>query len=77
MKTDVYACLSSSQAGINNRVLIKSVDISCKFKINTTSDNSYNIQKQGTILYDSFELSFNTVDKTSILKLIILIYWHS
>ena len=44
------------------------VDINGKFKINATSNYILRIQRvDGTTLHDSFELSFNTVDKTSIL----------
>ena len=70
LKTDVDVLLYILQAGINNRILIKSVDINGKFKTNATTNDILNTQKvDGSTLYDSLELSFNTVDKTSILKL--------
>ena len=70
LKTDVDVLLYILQAGINNRILIKSVDINGKFKTHATTNDILNTQKvDGSTLYDSLELSFNTVDKTSILKL--------
>jgi hypothetical protein len=61
--------LSILSAGIDNRVLINTVDINGKFKILTTTDNVFKIQRKiGTTLYDSLELTFNDTDKTSILK---------
>ena len=67
--------LSILQAGIDRRVQINTVDIDGKFKINAVSNDILKIQKvDGSTLYDAFELSFNNVDKTSILKLIMSIY---
>ena len=61
--------LSILQAGIDRRVLINAVDINGKFKINATTNDILKIQKvDGSIVYESLELSFSTVDKTSILK---------
>ena len=61
--------LSILQAGIDRRVQINTVDIDGKFKINAVSNDILKIQKvDGSTLYDAFELSFNNVDKTSILK---------
>ena len=40
LKADADACLSFFQAGINNRVLINSIDINCKFRINIISDTN-------------------------------------
>ena len=70
LKTDVNVCLSILQAGINNRVLRNAIDINCKFKINATTNDMFQIQNvDGSTLYDSLELPFNTIDKTSILKM--------
>ena len=70
LKTDVDVLLYILQAGINNRILTKSVDVNGKFKTHATTNDILNTQKvDGSTLYDSLELSFNTVDKTSILKL--------
>ena len=41
--------LSILQAGINNRVLINSIEINGKFKINATSDNIKKTKIEGTI----------------------------
>ena len=69
LKTDVDVCLSILQAGINRRVLINAVDVNGSFKINATTNGILKIQKvDGSTFYDSLELSFNTVDKPSILK---------
>ena len=55
---------------LGDRVLINAVDINCNFQINATSNDILKIQKvDGSILYDALELSFNAVDKTSILKI--------
>ena len=56
---------------MNNRVLITTVDINCKCKLNAIGDNvfSKSINRKGTHLYDSLELSFNTVDETNILNI--------
>ena len=68
--------LAILQAGIDRRVHINTVDIDGQFKINAISIDISKIQKvDGTTLYDSFELSCHPVDKTSILKLIMLIYY--
>ena len=62
--------LSILQAGIDRRVQINTVDIDGKFKINAVSNDILKIQKvDASTLYDAFELSFNNVDKTIILKL--------
>ena len=64
----VNVALSNLQAGIDNRVLVNAVDINGKFKISAVSNDVLKIQRvDGTTLYDSFELSFNPVNKTSIL----------
>ena len=56
--------------GIDTRVLINAVDINGKFKLNAVSNDILKIQRvDGRTLYDSFELSFNPVDKTIIFKL--------
>ena len=69
LKTDVYVVLSILQAGIDRRVLINAVDINGKLNINAVSNDILKTQKvNGSTVYDSFELSFNTFDKTSILK---------
>ena len=74
-KAEVNVALSILLAGIDRRVQINTVDIDGKFKINAVSNDILKIQKvDGSTLYDAFELSFNNVDKTSILKLIMLIY---
>ena len=45
--------------------------------MNGASNDIFNFQKvDGSTLYDALELSFNTVDKTSILKYILLIYYN-
>ena len=69
LKADVDVFFYILQAGIDRRVLIHAVDINGKFKLNATSNDILKIQKvDGSTLYDSLELSFNTVDKTSISK---------
>ena len=61
--------LYTLQAGINNRVLINAIDINGKFKIHATTNDILTIHKvDGSTLYDSLEVSFNTVDKTSTLQ---------
>ena len=66
LKTDVDVLLYSLQAGTNNRVLSNAVDINGICKLLATSNDRLNHQKvDGSVLYDSLELSFNTVDKTS------------
>ena len=68
-KTEVNVALSTLQAGIDNRVLINAVDINGKFKLIAVSNDILKNQRvDGSTLYDSFELSFNPVDKTSISK---------
>ena len=67
--------LSILQSGIYRRVLRNAVDINGRFKINAVSNYVLKTQRvDGSPLYDDLELSHNAVDKTSILKLIILIY---
>ena len=69
LKTDVNVALSSLQAGVDNRVFSNNVAINRKFKINAVSTDILKNQRvDGTIVYDLFELSFNPIDKTSILK---------
>ena len=66
LKTDVDVWLSSLQAGINNRVLISTVQINGR---NGITNDILRIKKvAASTLYDSLELSSNTVDKTSIYK---------
>ena len=75
LKSDVDVLLSILQAGIDSRVLINTMDINGKIIINATSNDILKIQKvDGSTLYDSLEFSCDMVDKTSILKLIMLIY---
>ena len=63
-------CFSIKQAVIYRRVLINAVYSHGKFKLNANSNDRLELQKiDGSTLYDSLELSFNTVDKTSISKL--------
>ncbi len=69
--------LSILQAGIDRRVLINAVDINGRFKLNAVSNDVLKNQRVGgSTLYDALELSFYSVDKTNILKLIILIYFN-
>ena len=57
------------QAGIDRRVLINAVDINGRFKLNAITNDILKFRKvDGSILYDALEVSFNSVDKTSILK---------
>ena len=43
--------------------------LTVNFKINATSNDILKIQRvDGSLLYDALELSFNMIDKTSILK---------
>ena len=52
-------------------MLINAVDINGNFKLHATLNDILKVQKvDGSTLYDSLELSFNTVDKTIILKVI-------
>ena len=70
-KYDVDVFLSSLQAGIDRRVLINAADINTKFTIaGASNDTLKKVQKvDGSTLYDALELSFNSIDKTSILQL--------
>ena len=63
--------LTGIATGLNNRVLNSVVNIEGKFKITTSADNNIlKIQKViGMTPYDALDLSFNTVDKTSILTI--------
>ena len=66
----MFLFLSMSQSAIDRRVLTNAADINGRFNINATANDILKIQKvDGSTLYDSLELSFNTVDKTSILKI--------
>ena len=66
---DVDVFISILQAGIDRRVSINTVDINGNFNIHATSTDILKTQKvDGSTLYDSLELSFNTVDKTSRVK---------
>ena len=70
LKSEVDVFLSILQAGINNRGLINAVEINGNFKIHAVSNDVLQIQRvDGSILYDALELSFNAVDKTTILKI--------
>ena len=67
--TYVNVALGFLQAGIDNIGLTNAVDSNGKFKIQATSNDILKTQRvYGTILYDSCGLSFNTVDKTSIIQ---------
>ena len=69
MKSNVDVFVSILQSGIDIRVLSNAVDINGKVEMNATSTDMCKIHKvDGSTLYDSFELSFNTVDNTSISK---------
>ena len=69
LKNDVDVFLYILQAGIYRRVLINAVDINGKTKIKATTNDRLKIQKvDGSTIYESLELSFNIIDKTSILK---------
>ena len=77
LKTDVDVFVSILQSVIYRRVLINAVDITGQFKINATAHDILQIQKNDdSTLYDALELSFNIVDKTNILKNIIIILIH-
>ena len=53
-KADVNVALSMLQAGIDRRVLANAVDINGKFKINDTSHDILDIQRDdGSLLYDA------------------------
>ena len=57
------------QAGIDRRVFINAVDINGRFQINAATNDILKIKNvDGSTLYDSLELSFNAVDKSSSLK---------
>ena len=65
----VDVCLSMLQAGVDRRVLSNTVDMKGNVKTNGVSTDILNTQKvDGSTLYDALELTFNTVDKTSVLK---------
>ena len=65
------------QAHIDKRVLINTVDINGKFQINCVSNDILKIQKaDGSTVYDALHLSFNSSDKASISKSIMLISQH-
>ena len=67
---DVHVLLSILQAGIDRRVLINAVDRNGKYKLNAITYDISKIQGvDGSTLYDDLELTFNTVDKTSMLEL--------
>ena len=67
-KAEINVALGILQAGINTKVLSNAVDIHGKFTIHALSHAILKIQRVvGTTFYGSFELSFNPVDKTSIL----------
>ena len=67
MKSEINVALGTLQARADTRVLINDVDINGAFNINAVSNDLAKIQKvDGTTVYDSFELPFNPVDKTSI-----------
>ena len=64
----IYIYINIVKAGLTNSVLSNAVDSNGKVNI-TALQMKYQTKKvDGSILYDSLELSFNTVDKTSILK---------
>ena len=66
---DVDVFISILQAGIDRRVSINTVDINGNFNIHATSNDILKTQTvDGSTSYDSLELSFNTVDKTSRVK---------
>ena len=68
-KSEINVAIGMLQAGIDTRVSTNAVYINGNFKINATSNDILKIQKvDGTTLYDAFELSFNNVDKTRVLK---------
>ena len=69
LKYDVDVFVSSLQPGIDRRVIIHVFDINGKFKINGVPKYILQIQKvDGSTLYDALELSFNDIDKASMLK---------
>jgi hypothetical protein len=55
-KTDINVSLSILQAGIDNKVQISTVDINSRFKILTSTDNHFKIQRTiGAALYDALD----------------------
>ena len=68
-KSDVAVFVSSLQAGIDRRVLISAFDINGRFNNAITNDILKIKKVDGALAYDVLEVSFNTVEKTSILKL--------
>ena len=70
MKSEIKVALGILHAGINTRVSTNAVGSNGKVKINAVANGILRIQRvDGTTLYDSFELSINTVDQTSMFKL--------
>ena len=62
--------LHTLQDGVNNRVLLNAVDSNGTFEIHTTSTGILKFEKvDGSILYDASELSFNSVDTSSMLNI--------
>ena len=62
--------LYTLQDGVTNRVLPNAVDSNGTFEIYTTSTGILKFQKNdGSILYDASELSFNSVDTSSLLNI--------
>ena len=58
------------EASINTEVGINVVDIDGQIQINATTIDILKLQKvDGSTLYESLDLSFNTVDKTSMFKI--------
>ena len=68
-KAEINTAILTINASLDNKCSTYAVDIQSKFKIKATSDDILKIQKiDGSILHDTLEISFNPVDKTSILK---------
>ena len=68
-KNDVDVFLYILRPGLHKCVLTNTVDTNGKFKINASATDIFKIQKvDGSILHDALQLSFNTVDTSSILK---------
>ena len=66
--------MSILRAGTDNPGLCTDVNTNGTVKINATSNDILKTQRvDGITLYDSYELSFNPGDKTSILNIIMLI----
>ena len=66
MKSEINLASGILHDGINTRVSTNAVDSNGKAKINAVANDILRIQRaDGTTLYDSFELPFNPVDKTS------------